>query len=80
MGADKFRITIELMHEIYNIWDPSKKPVGVQGKPLVGMAGSHSCERNIDDNHCFIETKRFFDAKGKPVLHEAGKYTGLMYN
>ena len=76
MGADKFRITIELMHEIHHVFDPSKIPVAAQGPPLVVMADSHSCERNIDDNHCFIDTKRFFDAQGKPVLHEAGTYTG----
>ena len=61
MGADKFRSTIELMHEVHHVFDPSKKPVGVQGKPLIVMADQHASEHNIDDNHFFIETKRLFD-------------------
>ena len=79
-GADKFRVTLELVHEVYNWFNKDgAEPVGRQGRALLVMAGGYAHEGNIDNNHRFIETEHFM-VNGKPVVHEKGKYTGLMYH
>ena len=55
------------------------EPISCQGKHLVALCGKHAHAGNIDDEHQFIETKRFWVA-GKPLLHKAGDKTNLMYN
>ena len=79
-GADKFRVTLELVHEVHHWFNKDGvEPVGRQGKALLVLAGGYAHEGNIDNNHRFIETKHFM-VNGKPVTHEKGKYTGLMYH
>ena len=79
-GADKFRVTLELQHEVHNWFSKDgAEPIGKQGKALLVLAGGYAYEGNIDNNHRFIETKNFM-VNGKPVVHEKGKYTGLMYH
>ena len=78
-GADKFRVTLELVHEVHHWFNKDgAEPVGRQGKALLVLAGGYAHEGNIDDNHRFIETKNFM-VNGKPVVHEKGKYTGLLH-
>ena len=43
------------------------------------LPGKHADISNIDDNHCFIHTKKFW-VNGKPVVHTEGEKTGLMHN
>ena len=79
-GADKFRVTLELVHEVYNWFSKDgAEPVGRQGRALLVMAGGYAHEGNIDNNHRFIETKNFM-VNGKPVVHEKGKHTHLMWH
>ena len=78
-GADKFRITVELVHAIYNWWNPSEQPLGKLEKALVVLCGEYADESNIDNSHRFIETK-YVMVGGQPHVHKAGEYTSLMYN
>ena len=79
-GADKFRITVELVHAVYNYFKKgAPMPVGRLEKALVVLSGEYAYEGNIDNTHCFIETKHFMVA-GVPKVHEAGTFTMLMYN
>ena len=78
-GQDKMRVTVELVHVVKNWFDPEKEPISCQGKHLVVLCGKHAHAGNIDDEHRFIETKRFWMA-GKPVAHEKGEKAMLMYN
>ena len=76
-NQDKYRITIELMHEIHHWFDPSKRPIGCLARSLLGLPGKHADLSNIDDNHRWKETRRFWVA-GKPEIHEKGKYTSCL--
>ena len=78
-GQDKMRVTVELVHVIKHWFDPKKEPISCQGKHLVVLCGKHAHADNIDDQHRFVESRRFWVA-GKPVLHKAGEKTNLMYN
>ena len=78
-GQDKMRVTVELVHVVRNWFDPDKEPVSCQGKHLIVLGGKHANAANIGDDHKFIETVRFWVA-GKPVVHKAGEYTGLLTN
>ena len=73
------RVTVEFVHVVRNWFDPEKELVSTQGKHLIVLSGKHADVENIDDEHKFIKTERFWVA-GKPVVHEAGKHTMLMYN
>ena len=79
VGQDKHRVTVELVHAIFHWFDESKRPVSKQGKHLLVMCGQHADLSNIDDEHCFISTKRFW-AQGKPMEHIEGEKTTLMHN
>ena len=78
-GQDKHRVTLELVHAIFHWFDSSKRPVSQQGKHLLVMCGQHADVSNVDDDHRFIETKRFWVA-GKPMEHIAGEKTNLFIN
>ena len=78
-GADKFRITVELVHAVYHWFDPSQRPRGKLEKAIVVLCAEYADDANIDNNHRFIETK-YFEVGGKPHVHQAGEYTALMYN
>ena len=71
--------TVDLVHLIHNWFSKTEKPVSSQGKHLVVLSGGYADLSNIDDNHRFKETKRFWVA-GKPVQHLQGEKTMLMYN
>ena len=78
-GADKFRVTVELVHVIHHWFKHGVRPVGKMDKALVVLTGKHGTLSNIDNNHRFKETKICM-VNGKPVVHEKGQWTRLVYN
>ena len=83
VNSDKYRITIELCHEIRDWFsdDALKTPYGAQGKHLLVLPGKHGDLSNINDEHRYIEDRRFSikTANGElAVFHKAGEYTSVL--
>ena len=72
-GGDCYRITIELLQELYNWFDIEKQPTTQHGKPLLILIGVHARLSNIDDNGYWIHDEAF-EYKGQPVLRKAGTW------
>jgi hypothetical protein len=76
--SDKYRVTIELVHLVHNWFESEdKRPLGSQGRHLLVLPGGHGDLSNIDNQHRFIETRRFW-VGDKPKLHEQGAYTNIL--
>ena len=73
---DKYRITLVLLQEVFN-WFSTEDPVGRFGGSVLILIGQYAQLSNIDDEHCFIETK-IFCVVGNEICHHAGAKTLLM--
>ena len=58
-GADKYRVTIELRHVIYNYFDEGKEPVGEVDVAVVIAPGARGRLSNIDDDGRFHRGRGF---------------------
>jgi hypothetical protein len=77
-GADKFRITVELVQVVLHYFDSEKDPVGVQGRTFVIFPGVHARLSNISEAGTFIEDEEF-EYQGVHIQRKAGASArGLM--
>ncbi len=70
-GGDRYRVTLEVQHDVLNFLNPDLEPVGRHGKALLILIGVHARLSNIGDDGKWVKDE-VFEYKGKPHLRKAG--------
>ena len=75
--GDRFRVTLELSQEVYNVFKPSEKPEVRHGRPVLVVPGAHGRLDNIDSKGLFIEDDIIM-VKGKQKVRKAKTSAGIL--
>ena len=75
---DKYRITLVLIHAVFDYFKQNSDPIGVQWLSILILIGQYARLSNIDDNHLLIKDEMFVVGETE-TFREAGTYTSLMF-